>query len=230
MVIFEDYDKSSISSLLYHVYGRNIVFASGNEKLELEIDKALKRGLDVVCYVDCVPDNPDSVVLYNSLRESYYGNNRVNILNIPCIEFIILQVLINLQVLPKNADTQKFIDSVNGKEIEYSAKSYERFCKGVLNSTKKICLRNEEIKGTIEYWYTGSCDCVGSFSKNCRRFNITQKAAALAFFLPYIEVGDRLVQFVNSGLLRENTISSAKNVCDTWQKMIYESIKVFRGL
>lgn len=224
MVIFEDSDRSSISSLLYEVYGNNVRFSNGNENLIRVIDASLSKGLDVVCFVDFVPDNPDTNKTYTELREYYFGNDNVHILRIPCIEFIVLKMLIELEIMQKTPEVDKFIRSIKGDKVAYTAKSYERFCKGILRQTKKKCLHNEEIKGSVSYWYRGSCECIGKFADSCKKFNITQKAAALAFFLPYFEEGRRLDYLVKLGKLSKNTIEEAEVLCNTWQEVIKRAV------
>ena len=228
MIIFEDSNKSPISRLLVQLMGSKCTFAKRNENMADIIYQYLDSGEDIVCYVDCVPDNKDLIDLYNELKAIFRLYPQVHILRIPCIEFIALQVCLSLNALDRNnPDVKKFYASLVGDEIDYKAKSYERFCKGVLNSSRKLCVRNTEQYGLMNFisWYESDCDCDDiRFSKNCSRYSLLQKVLALAYYIPYYENSKKIESFVESGLLRKRGIKEATEYCEGIYALVEQAL------
>lgn len=228
MVIFEDNQNSPISKLIKQIMGPRCAFAGRNEDMASIINYYANSGEDVICYVDCVPDNPNTENLYLKLLRLYSGYDNVYILRIPCIEFIVLQLLLSLNVLDRaNEDVKKFCMSLSSYGIEYSAKSYERFCKGVLNASRKICVKNTIPRHMYNFisWYESECVCDDvRFSNNCSRYSMLQKMLALAYYMPYYENDKRLEPFISKGLLKKRSIKEAREYCEEIRSLVWKAL------
>lgn len=151
--IFEDSDKSPISVLLKYVLGDNVVFSKGALNLRIELEKYP----DSICCMDVVPDNDETVDMYNELKEEY-GRR---IVPIPCIEFATLLMLADLGVKLTCSLTDLY-NIISGIEIKkYTDKSLEKYLKRLLNSDIKKCIHNIFKRDNYVYglFYNSNCTC-----------------------------------------------------------------------
>lgn len=163
--IFEDSDKSPISALLKYVLGDSVIFSNGALKLRVELEKHH----DSICCMDVVPDNDETVDMYNELKEEY-GRR---IVPIPCIEFAALLMLADLGIKLTCSLTDLYY-IISGVEIKkYADKSLEKYLKRLLNSDIKKCLHNTYKKDNCVYglFYNSDCTCDKVYSYTCVRFN-----------------------------------------------------------
>lgn len=171
--IFEDSDKSPISILLKYVLGDNVIFSNGALNLRVELEKYP----DSICCMDVVPDNYETVAMYNELAEEY--GRRV--IPIPCIEFATLLMLADLGVKLTCSLTDLY-NIISGVEInKYTDKSLEKYLKRLLNSDVKKCIHNTLKKGNYVYglFYNSDCACDQVYSSTCIRLNRDIKGKTL---------------------------------------------------
>lgn len=171
--IFEDSDKSPISILLKYVLGDNVIFSNGALNLRVELEKYP----DSICCMDVVPDNYETVAMYNELAEEY--GRRV--IPIPCIEFATLLMLADLGVKLTCSLTDLY-NIISGVEInKYTDKSLEKYLKRLLNSDVKKCIHNTFKKGNYVYglFYNSDCACDKVHSSTCVRLNRDVKGKTL---------------------------------------------------
>lgn len=171
--IFEDSDKSPISVLLKYVLGDSVVFSNGALNLRVELEKHP----DGICCMDVVPDNDETVEMYNELTEEY-GRR---IIPIPCIEFATLLMLADLGI-KLTCNLTDLYHIISGVEIKkYADKSLEKYLKRLLNSDVKKCLHNAYKKDNSLYglFYNSDCTCDKVYSSACVKFNRNIKGKTL---------------------------------------------------
>lgn len=145
-MIFEDARDTPSSKLLQKsCNGSNIVFSrAGASKVAETVDSCIKEDLVIVFY-DVVPDNLSTVYDYYRLMEAYSDFDNIKIIPIPCIEYFVLDMLLNYHYI---AQVQKILNifMLKKNSIEYKDKSFEKYCKHLLSdlSSESFCLRNEK--------------------------------------------------------------------------------------
>lgn len=209
-VIFEDSPSSPISKLLSVVYrGDSVVFSSTCDGLSEAICKELIAGVSlIVCYVDCPPDNKEAVSLYSNLREEFIDRENVCILKSQPIEYYVLKMLCDAGWVSDTSLISKYKSLIHGKYISYTDRTFEKFCKNVLNSSYPRCLKNNSNQSPS--WFTCDCDC-----DNCGRVKptLSQKALALMWALPYIIPYSKHDYLRAKGFLMNIDHEKAKTMC-----------------
>lgn len=164
MMIFEDSDNAPISQFLKKVFGEEVIFSSSNSNLHRCIERYARTEKCVLVFLDYVYDNRRTYSVYRELEfyEDIYSN--VFIVKIPCIEYIALLTLIDMGIVRDTNLVNKFVESTKHRVV-HEEKSYEKFCKKVLNSYKLSCVHNKLVKGGIKgsFWVKGC-----GFSNECR--------------------------------------------------------------
>lgn len=171
--IFEDSDKSPISVLLKYVLGGNVIFSNGALNLRVKLEKYP----DSICCMDVIPDNEETVSMYNELTEEY-GRR---IIPVSCIEFATLLMLADLGIKLTCSLTDLY-NIISGVEIKkYTDKSLEKYLKRLLNSDTKKCIHNTFKKGNNVYglFYNSDCNCGKVYSSTCVRLNRDIKGKTL---------------------------------------------------
>lgn len=178
-IIFEDNENSPISKLLRQIYHDDAIFADGN----VYVRNYLEEYEDSVCILDVVPDNSNTIILYDELFEEF-GER---IIPFPCIEFATIFALFSLGFKIDNDLPSDIINLISGNEYKsYDAKSLERHLKARLNSCVHVCLRNKSKIDNSAYgkFYTGTCECDEHHSKWCTKCTLDEKKDAMKKFVP----------------------------------------------
>lgn len=108
---------------------------------------------------------------------------------IQCIELYALIFLYAQGVLNCEHDyKERFIMTIlsDSKKVQMTEDSYETFCKSVLNSTLKICMRNtNESKNKLygKFWKEG-CTCELPYSKKCKYISYNSIVNIIRNILP----------------------------------------------
>lgn len=169
LTIFEDSKESVISNIITKAYIEpNVRFTNGAKNLEVFLDKYTAIDKHVYCYVDVVPDNPKTVDTFISLKAKYVCSSHIHIIPIPCMEYFVLLSLLRFnKVTEEEISNLLYVKTGDSKYTMkcYSDKSFEKYCKRLLNNNKWKCVHNIAVKkGGIGYWWGSSCICDYSVS------------------------------------------------------------------
>lgn len=219
-ILFEDYVKAPSSVLLSNsYYGINIEFSGGCHKLASDIKRLLLDGDNVLAFVDVVPNNQDTIKLYESLQVDFskdIDSGRLVLCPILCIEYYILRMLVDYGYLDvaKSIYLTNLIVRFNYSNEELQNKinqskkwveSLERFLKYVLinesNRIKQRCIKNnfeyEEKDGKLirkpsinGIFYEKDCNCERKYCRLNSTDDIGLKAERLYTSLPIFYVED----------------------------------------
>lgn len=225
LMIFEDDKDMPISLLFRKIYNSNVIFTSGNGGLENNIENNI--GSMVYCYIDVVPDNIVTVRKFTRLLSLYEDVKTVNIIPIPCIEYIALLVLYEYGYF-SSIDIQNIL-YVSGKSsiyVKYSDSiSFEKYCKDVLNSHDKKCIHNGH-RQRKEYgaWYISDCPCT-DYKKCQNRIELQEKIVAMLLKLPVfvsnIEIEELLSKY------NKPTVGYLGNACERYS-IIFKRIAAIK--
>lgn len=138
IIITEDSRKTSTLAEVYTWLYDKVIFSNGNRQLILAIESALNSSKDeIIVYVDVVPDNYQTLFIFNHLLNCYKDEKRVFILPIFCSEYCVLCALSELGRL--NSDAQLLIDFPSLR----SATKYKKIV-GSLEKLFKQALRDHK--------------------------------------------------------------------------------------
>ena len=215
-ILFEDSDEAPSSLLLKSCSnGNNIYFSNGAGKLAREMSKHLKFDTLLV-FMDVVPNNKSTINLYNSLNTDFeddIDNNRLLIIPIICIEYIILTMLIKWNYIQEEeidglhylitdfnySELSSLPDVRNNTTLQ---NSLEKICKYFLNNIKHKCMKNgfeykskNNIKQGRDYssikgiFYETDCHCGKVRDDYCSiESSLIEKADRLYITLPVFDV------------------------------------------
>ncbi len=223
-VLFEDNEKSPISKILKSIFGDDVVFCETCNMFRSNIQLSLRGGVDlVVCYHDTPPDNKYAVKRFRELLQEFSSEPRVVILKAQAIEYYILRSLIEVDIIPDYKWLKEFKKSLVGIPISYTAHSYERFCKGVLNGNPKECLVNKSTY--MSGWYNGDCcDFRSSIPEICKPFTESEKVLIIMYSLPYYPAYDRFQHLRDRGFLTHVSTEESVRICNQEFDAIKKSI------
>lgn len=236
IVLFEDHRLMPISRLLYYTYNYNVMFCETCDNLAKKVRHCVfhsMNSIDIICFCDCPPDNPEALKVYRELCIEFKDNERVTILKSQCIEHYVLKCLINLRLMPNTKDISDFININNGIKVEYNDETYEKFCKRVLNGNGMRCFAN---KLSRKYsWYVGDCCSQNDYSlkkrgipQKCKPLSKKQKALALMYHMPYRDenfIPDRFSEFFKN-IGTDFAISFCKREFDIINNSIHHKEKL----
>lgn len=173
--VLEDREESGSAQLYYHAYQeferKRIVFTSGNGNLCSSTEDLLKSTEEEEIYVliDMVPNNDDIRRIYRNLcKLSRKYDNRAYIMPITCAEYYILKSLVNLGVIEPTEDVntavekQPYYASALRERDGRVCKTFERYCKVVLETLRLECLYQPNAEKCEMYgaYYNRDCRCV----------------------------------------------------------------------
>lgn len=194
MLIFEDGKNAPVSLLIKYLLGDHVDFSEGNEFLI----KCANSHLDSVVHilVDVSPDYNKTADIHDQVVDYFSNAANVTVHKIPCIEFFVLQLLIQNKTFVYEASlASDYVKSLCGESISYNQKSYERFCKAVLNH-QLVCTRNRRPKVShpgFGLYYAGNCYCPskisGKYQCSAMSKSREEKALQLLRFLPVVPFG-----------------------------------------
>lgn len=161
MIIFEDNPNSPLSVLLKRYLKDNVCFASGNRELEKVIMKYMNNE-KIVCFIDYVYDNPETLKLYSKLL--YYYGDSITIVRIPCIELYAYLLLRNYKI------KQEFINAKDDillycigllkdmPKYKYNYNSFEKYIKS-LTEIRPSCINTSSSSNNKGKFYISDCNC-----------------------------------------------------------------------
>lgn len=150
IAIVEDSNESILGKFFNSgVVKDQIIFAKSNSNLVAEIMK-VDESEDIIIFLDINPWNRQLFSLYQRIYSKLENTRgRAIILPIVCAEYNLLLSLKSREVLIKDMDLYKLVfDKENGGEFrKYSCRSYEKFCKyvldtGVVDKVSTLCSNN----------------------------------------------------------------------------------------
>ena len=188
IMIFEDKITSGISKLLTHAYSndecgfKRLHFTDGNLNIEGMLNE-LKEYVNIIVYVDIMPDKAATIDVYKTCVEWVRKNNRkdVFILPIPCIEFYVIKSFFDksldeVDVVLKFGDYRNVRFNSKGRQL--SVTDFESYCKSVVDNYRG-CFRT---KGDF---YVKDCLCKNvDYLKDCTQISLIDKAWILVTSLP----------------------------------------------
>lgn len=170
--VFEDSKDDVISILFEALYDDNItknfIYSNGNGNIVNELD-AIDEGEDVAVFLDLVPDNRDTVRIYNKVLGYKKKFRYFIVFPIPCREYYYIKSLFMTQaMIPDHLNSIKscldisyYADSSILSEND-RARTFEKFCKIVAIKGFIDCAKLTGRK--LEYF---EHDCVCSSSRSC---------------------------------------------------------------
>lgn len=203
-IIFEDSEDAPISKLFKASYlGKHIHFSGSNKRIYSkwsELKKNFSEDTRFIIYVDMVPDNKNTVYIFESLQIAFQNEKNVTIVPIICAEFVAFRMLTLFGYLKEYRKAHVLFDnfllhtieSFNYSENPYNkygknGNSLEKYCKSVMNRHAD-CIKNRNSidKDTNSgKFYLTDCQCsICELSTTCIRDNIAAKAEKLYVSLP----------------------------------------------
>ena len=243
-ILFEDkYDLKNLdlttpSSILLKsgINGKNIYFSNGNNLLKSKLDEIYNKDDLFVVFIDVVPNNAALITLYRNLVsqiESDDMDDNVVVLPIPCIEYYIIDMLTELDIIfVKNKNISDLYNhlylELDWKNIPFEKKtvSMEKLYKEIVNLQKPYCLRNRNKDDSSYYgdFYRISCEkCTDRHCMKYFGYSKEFKAEFLYTRLPYFYVVNEyhLEQLKKLQInMEEHSIREAKeNLQNFYQKL-----------
>lgn len=241
--IFEDSENTPVSQMLKHSYnGDRIYFSNSGTRLGKKI-KGVRNlvgsnGNIFLGFLDVVPNNRNTVNLYNRFCDSFSDYDNVFIIPILCIEYIVLKFLCNENILPYKenellliedivkAQNWNFPKGVLPKSDKHGG-TMERVYKHILNDHSPSCLINispQDKEKSIEYgkFYKEDCKC-----NNCTlcQYTLSKKAEGIYCTLPIFDVPDETYKSILNNLdirFKTTTIDVVLVKCKNIYKQIDE--------
>jgi len=186
IMLFEDDGDSGIGRMLTYAYSKFpnpdvVKFAMGNRNIINRIRELDDGVTEMLVYIDVMPDNFLTLQEFNRVVKWVADNElkNVHVLPIPCVEYYAIAAFLDPQykevptVLEFNLYKQVPINH-RGKEL--SCKSFEKYCKSVLNNYIG-CLK------PAGSFYTDDCMC-NQRQQLCDSGDLYRKAWQLIGKLP----------------------------------------------
>lgn len=194
IMLFEDDGESGIGRMLTYAYSQFpnpdvVKFTMGNRNIINRI-KELNDGVtEMLVYIDVMPDNFLTIREFNRVSKWVTNNglSNVHIFPIPCIEYYAIAAFLD----PRYKEVSTVLDfnlykqvSVNHRGKELACKSFEKYCKSVLNNYIG-CL-----KPSGEF-YIGDCTC-NQRQQLCVSGDLYRKAWQLVGKLPVFVISSNM--------------------------------------
>lgn len=212
-LIFEDKESSNISKLIKYYYKNSdthLEFTDGNQNLISHLEDIKDDDVTLV-YIDVVPDNFRTIVVYRKCLKFINDHEIANILvlPIPCIEYFIYSVfcvnIFNANTKMLNANNYKN-NLYNSRNRKLDVSSYEKYCKSLVNNTAS-CIGKD---GTF---YLTDCMCKRPIDV-CREYYLKKKAADFVLNLPLsFKISEESVTPI------ENILSARQKCIDTYYQI-----------
>lgn len=218
--VFEDKENTPSSILLKNcINGSNMYFSAGCSKMFDTIKILSDKYKDdiIIAYYDVSPNNNETIIGYEELKENLYTYNITNVEVIPyiCIEQTIAIMLSRYNYLSKQSkkaqnildnivkifDWSKVQDNIKYSDAQKSNKrTLEQIYKLFLNEQWQICVHNTH-KSNILFgkFYTDDCSCPREHCKISIVSSLKFKAEQLYTSLPLFTCNK---QYIN--MLRNN--------------------------
>lgn len=256
--IFEDGPGQSLQKLILQCYPKDrfnndIFFTSGNRNILAKLDELIGSGRtteDIVIYLDLVPDNKNTRLVYQQLDKEYKNKfRRLIVLPIPCIEYyyIIAQQRQERFIKdPKSVNIAIHRGWHQNSQLKSQYEDrrtywqFEKFCKLVVKRGLIDCLHNWTANTHhIEYFQT--------HCKNCRRekcfcidgnrpsFQINVKKKNLLYAFPCVPSGSswyeptRLMEWGDLITLHRRLVGQYNLMCDRYNKIIASNLGLQDG-
>lgn len=162
IMLFEDDPDSPMSRLLKSVLCDSVDFCKGNQNMRDMIRGYLTTESNIICCLDFVYDNPDTLAKYQQLREEF--GRDIQLVRIPCIE------IFAYMLLSKFGISRRFINANNSiceyclgnmneyPNVVYEQSSFEKYIKALTEITP-LCLNTKGTDGKRGRFYFKSCSC-----------------------------------------------------------------------
>lgn len=189
MIIFEDDPQTSSSRLLKSILHDNVDFAGSNHNLPRKIEEYIVQN-KIYVFVDVVPDNPYLITLFKDLVNQYVDRKNITFFRIPCIEYFIILTMQWFGVTRKTEKLQDLFKILRGECVNYTNKTFEKFCKDVLGE-QGICTANRRVSDDVfcEHtinkgrFYSGDCICQKAMPQCVTEVSQYDKALAVCKFV-----------------------------------------------
>ena len=197
--IFEDDNRDIFSKMFQKAFSeetlKNITYAQGNSKIQSVVeDMLMKTSEDIIVYMDLIPDNKCTVMLYRDLRRISMRNKyRVIVLPMICMEKTIVKLLRSYRVINDEYETNivenildwrksRIITTEQDKEF---VRNFEKYCKLVIMKLPYDCAKKGSVHDkSIKYkFYTDDCKC-GHSVNTCIDALLGDKVRDLLFLMP----------------------------------------------
>ena len=194
--VFEDWEEDLLSKLFMSAYSENsFIYARGAGNLIHIAEKLLYKSDEIILvYLDTIPDNRESIRVYNNLKRLSKKNNfRVIVLPVVCAEYYFIQSLpedlyysvksVNIcksRGFWKNSD---LLETVQDREF---VRNFEKYCKLILLKNVRHCVKHtRENNNLYGYYYMQNCLC--DFSMDiCKEDNRLNKAVRYVCEYPVV--------------------------------------------
>lgn len=161
-IILEDNESSAISQLLKRCFKEDtLIFTNGNKNI-CKMIKTLSPDISGIIYLDVVPDNKQTITIYNQiskLLEDEAYRNRFILLPIPCIEYYVIRAFCNIEpsISQRYTTNYRSLNSMNGRLL--GTRSFESYCKSIVRNYNS-CLSNKFLISECDT----VCSCADSIS------------------------------------------------------------------
>lgn len=191
--VFEDLRNDLLSRLFISAYNEeSFIYTEGAGNLVNTVSKLLLENSEpIVVYIDTIPDNRETVRVYNNLRVLSKKNDfRVIVFPIVCAEYYFIKSLPEYVFLSlssvnkcKNKEFWGNSDLVESEADKKFVKNFEKYCKLILLKNVFDCVkhtRNSELYG---YYYTKDCWC-GLMKDACKPERLLNKSLNYVYQYP----------------------------------------------
>lgn len=233
--VFEDDERDPLPQLFMKAYDHQIsstfIYTRGNGNIYNNVVNLLGSGENVVVYLDTIPGNDSTRRLYVRLgRLSRQNNNRLIVLPIIGAEYYFIKSVQHENVVtsPKDIDIcvnrKAYFQSQllsEPKEKKY-CKSYERYCKIILEKAVLDCIRNAKDDGNnlyFRWYYEKNCKC-GNSLPSCSEKELLKKAEDFVKSFPYVPEGS--IALDAKGLPRDDIWLIHRNLVDEHNELCRE--------
>lgn len=193
--VFEDLKGDLLSELFMQSYDDcSFVYAEGAGNLMNIVSKLLTDTSEMVAvYLDVVPDNRETVRIYNNLKQLSIKNGlRVIVFPIACTEYYFIKSLPEHLFKSKECvricldrGYWKDSDLIETEEDTKFVKNFEKFCKLILLKNVASCVQHTRTSALYGYYYKKRCLCENS-EDECSPQTILDKSLKYVQQYPFI--------------------------------------------
>lgn len=183
--VFEDKKSDLLSKLFMTAYKScNFIYTEGNGNLVKEVTSIIKSTEErIVVFLDTIPDNKDTINIYNTLKRLSLKNDyRVIVMPIVCSEYYFICSLPSSMFVSR-LGLDICLDKKYWKNSELVAtsdkkftKNFEKYCKLVLLKNVKDCAKHSRSNNDLYgFYYCKDCLC-NSSDLFCEDKSLLEKA------------------------------------------------------
>ena len=173
--IFEDQkgvDLVNFYEVCYRASSKDFIYSNGCGGLKRELTKL--SNTEIICiFMDLIPDNPETIYVYNVLRKLRKEYTKMLVFPISCREYYYVKYLNTLHnmivredwvftCLSKDGNYQKSDIIVTQQDKDF-CKNFEKFCKLVAMKAPIDCAKNQSKYGRTFLYNDCLCDSNQNF-------------------------------------------------------------------